>query len=260
MSFLLYSIGSFLAGLVSFMAPCTLPLIPAYFAYSGTSERSKVVSNTLFFGIGMALTFILLGVLAGSLGRIVLTYKKEVILISAILIIIFGLLSLLGKSFKIFNFNINYTDKTIKGSLIFGSLMGLIWSGCLGPVLGAILILAANTGTAFGGGLLLFIHSLGLLLPLFLFSLFLYKLPKDGKFWRFMKGRLLEFNFLGKKRYIHTTNLLTGILFILLGVIILLDLYFGFTKLILPSTTNLVFDIQDWIINTFKISSLRGFN
>ncbi len=253
MSFLLYAIGSFLAGLASFMAPCTLPLLPAYFAYSGTSEKNNILRNTIFFSLGLAFMFTILGVAAGTLGRFVLNYKRELILISGILVIIFGIMSLIGRSFYLFHKNINYNRKTKFGSFIFGMLMGLIWSGCLGPVLGVLLVLAANTGTSIGGGILLFIHSLGLLLPLFLFSLYLHKLPKNGKFWTLIKGKVLEFKIFNRKFYIHTTNLLTGFLFILLGVIILSDLYFSFTKVLSPSFTNLIFDIQDWIVTTFKI-------
>ncbi len=248
----MYSVAAFLSGVLSFMAPCTLPLLPAYFGYAGSSERKKTIRNTLFFMLGLASMFTILGIFAGSLGRFALMYKRDLMIISSLFLIIFGSLSIIGKGIKFDNVKIKY-KRTPVGSILFGAFFGLIWAGCIGPVLGFMLVLAANTGTALAGGLLLFIHSLGLLFPLLLFSLFLSKLPSKGKFWRFMKGKLFHFKIFKKDFYVHSTNLITGSLFLFLGVLMFFEATFGVTNSLFPDLTELVFDLQNKIVEVFKL-------
>ena len=250
--FLFFSVAALLSGMLSFMAPCTLPLLPAYFGYAGTSDRKETVRNTFYFMLGLAGMFTLLGVLAGSLGRFALNYKRELMLASAVFLVIFGVLSVIGKGIKLTKMRMNYKRSRI-GSIIFGAFFGMIWSGCIGPVLGFMLVLAANTGTAFTGGLLLFIHAIGLLLPLLFFSLYLSKLPQNGKFWKFMKGKLYHFKMFGKEYYIHSTNLMSGVLFIVLGTLLYLEAMFGVTKFLFPDLTNWVFTIQNKIVEVFNL-------
>lgn len=248
----LYVIAAFLAGVLSFLAPCTLPLLPAYFAYAGTSTPENSKRNTFLFALGLATTFTLLGVLAGSLGRFTLLYKREVMVVSGIFLIIFGALSIIGKGINATKKKITF-KRTPLGSFIFGGVFGLMWSGCIGPIVGFMLVLAANTGTAITGGLLLFIHAMGLVLPLLLFSAYLAHLPHDGKVWRFMRGKLFEVKLGKKPYYIHSTNLLAGTLFVILGIILVFDAYYGFTKAIFPGITGWIFDVQDWIVTTFNV-------
>jgi cytochrome c-type biogenesis protein len=249
---ILYSIAAFISGVLSFMAPCTLPLLPAYFGYAGTSSKKETVRNTWFFMLGLAAMFTLLGVLAGSIGRFALMYKKELMIVSGIILIIFGTLSIIGKGLKQFNPKIQY-KKTPFGAFIFGGLFGVVWAGCIGPVLGFMLVLAANTGTAITGGLLLFIHALGLLFPLLLFSLFLSKLPQNGRFWKLMKGKLFEIKIKNTVHYIHSTNIITGVLFVLLGIFLIGEATLGITKALFPQLTEWIFGMQDRIIEVFRL-------
>ena len=247
---LIYSMVAFLAGMLTFLAPCTLPILAAYFAYSGTSDRKQITINTILFGTGLAIVFTSMGIFAGSIGGTILTYKREIVYIFGTLMILFGFMSIFEKSFKSFNLNIKI-KKTKLGSVIFGGVFALTWTGCVGPILGFMLVMAANTQTAFSGGLMLLFYSLGIILPLILLSLFLDKLPKDGRFWKIMKGKEYTFSLGKKKIHVHSNNLITGILFIIFGLMLLTNFsYFMINAF--PGITEIIFDLED------KISLLMG--
>src|SRR3990167_8635263 len=93
MTLLFYILAVFLAGVITFLAPCTLPLLPAYFACTAQSGRSTLIRNVLFFALGLSVVFVLLGIFAGTFGGFLLTYKKEVIYFFGTLLIIFGVLT-----------------------------------------------------------------------------------------------------------------------------------------------------------------------
>lgn len=249
---ILYGIVALVAGMLTFMAPCTLPILPAYFAFSTTSQRSKVTHNTMFFALGLATVFTILGVAAGSVGRLVLNYKREVVYVFGTIIILFGVMSILGKNIKLFSAHIK-TNKSPWGSFVFGGLFGLTWSGCIGPVLGFMLVLAASTQTVIGGGLLLFLYAMGLVFPLILLSLYVDRLPKDGKVWTLLKGKLFEIKFNKKAYYIHSTNLISGILFISLGMFLILEAKYALTSLFPYSLTEWVFDAQGALVEMVKV-------
>ncbi|PIN74864.1 hypothetical protein COV18_05590 [Candidatus Woesearchaeota archaeon CG10_big_fil_rev_8_21_14_0_10_37_12] len=244
METLLYILVAFIAGIFTFLAPCTLPVLPAYIAYAGTSEHKKVTTNTLFFGFGLATIYTLLGVAAGTIGKFILSYKQELVYVFGFLLILFGILSITGKNFKLTKPITQQRKRTKLGAYLFGGAFGLTWSGCIGPVLGFMLILAANTKTMFTGGLLLFIYSLGLVFPLILFSVWLDKLPRDGKIWCILHGKLFELK-LGKKSfYVHSTNILSGILFISLGLLFIFNVPYALTNTF-PGITEFIFDLED---------------
>jgi len=248
---LLYCIVAIVAGMLTFMAPCTLPILPAYFAFSTTSGRSQVTSNTMFFALGLASMFTVLGVAAGTVGRLVLNYKREIVYIFGAIIILFGVMSILGKNIKLFKTQLKSSRKPWE-SFVFGGLFGLTWSGCIGPVLGFMLILAASTQTVIGGGLLLFMYAMGLVFPLILLSVYIDRLPKEGRVWTLLRGKLFEIKINKKKYYIHSTNLISGILFISLGVFLILEANYALTSLLPYSLTEWVFDAQDALMEMVK--------
>jgi len=222
---LLLSLLVFIAGVLTFLAPCTLPILPAYLVFSAQPSKTKTLFKTLAFGIGVGLVFVLFGVLAGSLGTLLA----------------------LNKCKGIPGFTVQSSpSRSLAGSFLFGIIFALSWSGCIGPVLGFVLVLAANTQTAIGGGVLLLIYAFGLLLPLLLVSLFIDKLPRNGRFWRFMKGKVLT---IGSWK-IQSTELITATMFILLGIIFL----FGIDKLL--ATSSIISDIfafEENLAKTFNI-------
>jgi len=248
--FVLFMFAAFIAGILTFMAPCTLPVLPAYFAYSSNSQHRNVTRETIYFGLGMAGMFTILGITAGSLGKVILIYKREIVYLFSSLFIIFGVLIASGKKITLFP---NLAGRKGLRSLGFGTMIGLTWTGCIGPVLGFMLILAAQTKTLIGGGLLLFIYALGLVFPLILLSMYFDRLPLDGRFWKFMQGKILSYTLFGKTYHVHSTSLLSGILFVFLGVTLLINITYGFVNIFPDYLTQLVFHMEDWIFTLFGL-------
>ena len=209
----------FIAGVLTFLAPCTLPILPAYLSFSNRPSKVSTTLRTCMFGLGLMLIFLLFGLLAGSIGKLLVDYKRIVALLSGVLFIVLGIFTLLGKSIPGFSINIQ-PAKTLWGSFVFGVIFSLSWSGCIGPVLGFVLVLAANTQTAFIGGLLLLVYALGLLLPLLIVSVFIDRLPHNGKVWKMLKGRIINVG----GWHVQSTELITGIMLILLGIIFITGL------------------------------------
>jgi cytochrome c-type biogenesis protein len=168
---------AFFAGLISFLSPCVLPLIPGYISYiSGTSfdkikdeKRNLVIIKTIFFTLGFSFVFIALGSTASFIGRFFLVYSDVFRLMAGIIIIFFSLY-LIG----IFNFNFMNKDIRIftnqySNNLTFpffvGAAFGFGWTPCIGPILGSILTLAAIEENINKSILLLSFYSLGLAIP-----------------------------------------------------------------------------------------------
>ena len=209
---------SFLAGLISFLSPCVLPLIPGYISYiSGTSfnniknkKRNLVVLKTIFFALGFSLVFIALGSTASFIGNFFLT-NSEVFRIFAGVIIIFFSLNLIG----IINFNFmnkdiriftNQYSNNLTFPLILGAAFAFGWTPCIGPILGSILTLAALEDSINESILLLSFYSLGLAVPFIISGILI------DRFFLFSK------NF---KKYMLAVSKVGGIILLLTGIAIL---------------------------------------
>lgn len=205
---------AFLAGLVSFVSPCCLPLVPMYLTYlTGTSVdelsgqvttavRRRVIVNALAFIAGFSAVFIALGLGASSMGQFLRDNMTLVRQVSAIVVVAFGLhmmgflrLSFLEREARI---SVLPGRAGVRNSMFIGAAFSAGWSPCLGPVLTAILLLASQTGSVATGGLLLAAYSLGLAVPFFLAALslgwFLRWLPRIQRHLpkvRFASGALM---------------------------------------------------------------------
>ncbi|MCA9996430.1 MAG: cytochrome c biogenesis protein CcdA [Anaerolineales bacterium] len=193
--FIILAVLSFLAGILSFVSPCTLPVLTAYFAFAFQSDRSKIASNTLAFMIGLATTFSLFGAAGFFLGRYLLQNQQVILLVGGAVIILFGVLSLLGGGF---GGTAKFSDQTrstdMRGSFLFGLTFAVGWSSCVGPILGSVLTLAAQTSSVWRGMMLLFIYTLGLGLPLLLVSTFFGRMSRKSLFWRILRGKGWEWH------------------------------------------------------------------
>jgi cytochrome c-type biogenesis protein len=180
-----FALSAFVAGLLMFLAPCTLPLVPAYLGFiSGVSSKDieekkegvnkKIFWNGFFFILGFSTVFILFGVLAGFAGRQLVQYQSVLVKIGGALVVFFGLF-LLG----VFKLPFLQSDKKIPlpkfikpgnpvSSFVVGATFSVGWSPCVGPILGSILLLAGTQGTILSGAILLAIFSLGMGLPFLL--------------------------------------------------------------------------------------------
>ena len=180
-------IAAFTAGLVSFLSPCVLPLVPGYISMiSGASVQDlkaggdagmlrKVLLHSALFITGFSLVFISLGASATWLGQVLLSYKPVLYKIAGIVIILFGLhmtgLLKIPLLYRDARFHSAGKAATPGGALVIGSAFAFGWTPCLGPIIGAILTLAANQQTILAGMILLAVYSMGLAVPFLLTSL-----------------------------------------------------------------------------------------
>ncbi|MBI4475379.1 MAG: cytochrome c biogenesis protein CcdA [Acidobacteria bacterium] len=215
--------AAFLAGLISFLSPCVLPLVPGYLSIisgfsldqlkdeqkQGVLKRS-VVLNSVMFIIGFSITFITLGASATVLGQFLMSRMQLLYRIAGLIIIIFGL-HLTG----IFKINFLYQDKRLHnvgkprgmwGALVLGLAFAFGWSPCIGPILAGILAIAGTKQSVLQGVLLLAVYSAGLGVPFLLTSLGL--------------NRFLSF-YSRFKRHFHAVEVTSGVLVMAVGVLIL---------------------------------------
>ena len=231
---------SLLAGLISFLSPCVLPIVPPYLAYmSGISLDSSAVKSNLkvvivaaFFVMGLSTVFLILGVAASSFGILLLGYKDLLTTIAGLLIMCFGLHFLGIVRIPLLNREVRF-DVGDKGGSFFGAyLLGLAfafgWTPCIGPQLGAILSLAASEASLYKGMILLSFYALGLGIPFLIVAAFLSK----------MGNTLLLFK--------QNFELIERVMGLLLWTVGLLMLSGGFT------------DLSFWLLETFPYLGTLG--
>jgi len=213
-------IPSFFAGLLTFLAPCTLPLVPGYLAFisgTGTIEdreknRGKIFWNGVAFVIGFSLVFIVLGTIAGLIGSAFAPYQIWLSRIAGASIIVFGLfmigilkIPLLNQEQRLKAPRI-FKRGNLAGSFLFGSAFSLGWTPCVGPILGSILLLASAGATALEGALLLATFSLGLAVP---FLLIAFSISRAERY-------------LAKiSKYLNMVSVVGGIFLVILGTLVL---------------------------------------
>jgi uncharacterized protein YyaL (SSP411 family)/cytochrome c biogenesis protein CcdA len=229
-SLFILAIIAFLAGTLSFLSPCTLPILPAYFAQGFHAGKGEIVKNTVFFFLGLATIFSLFGMGATLIGSMLRENRIIFTQAAAGVIIIFGVLEIFGKGFSGLNIYLKGSHRTPLGSYLFGCVFATGWSACIGPILASLLLLSATSGTILKGTSLLFIYALGLAAPLTLFSLFFDRI-KNKRFWNILRGRELSVSILKRKMYIHTTYLISGLILILLGILIFNDYLYKLNQL-----------------------------
>lgn len=211
----------FLVGIVSFLSPCTLPILPAYFAFTFQMRRDQVVLTTIAFFLGLATTMTILGASATAFGQLLYKYTDTITLVGGILVIILGITSLLGKGFS----GIKMLDRpsaTLAGSYLYGMTFAFGWTACIGPILGAMYtILLSTQGLAIlQGAILAFIYAMGLSLPLIIIATFFSRLGNGSKFWQMLKGKGFDLKIGSTTFYLHTTNIISGVLLIFMGALL----------------------------------------
>ena len=190
---------AFLAGIVSFLSPCVLPLIPGYISYiSGTSfnnlvdkKGDLVVVKTIFFTLGFSFVFIILGSTASFIGKFFLINSDIFRIIAGVIIIVFSLqligiinLKLMNKDARFFTGQYSHN---LAFPLLVGAAFGFGWTPCIGPILGSILTLAAVEENIYKSTLLLSFYSLGLAIPFIISGILIDKfLFFSKKFQQYM--------------------------------------------------------------------------
>lgn len=217
-------IPAFVAGILTFLAPCTLPLVPGYLGFiSGVSAqdlkdplksksaRRKIFLNGLLFVIGFSFIFILLGSLFGLGGSALVEYRLWLSRIGGIFVMLFGLFMIGVLRLPFLNIEKHLTGvKALKpgnptNSLIFGATFAFGWTPCVGPILGSILTLAAASATVGQGAFLLSVFSLGLALPFLLIA----------------GGIGSASNYIAKlSKYLNVISIVGGVFLIFLGILL----------------------------------------
>ena len=179
--------GVALAGLVSFLSPCVLPLVPPYLGYLGGTTIDelaaeggvprhvwrRVILASILFVLGFTTVFVGLGAGASLFGQLIQTYKRELEIVAGLIIILFGLHFLgifrIGLLYKEARYHgTHHHGVSYVGSYVIGLAFAFGWTPCIGPILATVLALAANEGSLATGVKLLFVYSLGLGIPFIL--------------------------------------------------------------------------------------------
>ena len=215
-------IAAFFAGLISFLSPCVLPLVPGYVSLisgAGVEELKaaqgqlmrRVMVNSVGFILGFSVVFITLGAISTEIGQVAARYKHPLSILAGVVIIIFGL-HLTG----IFKIKALYTDarlhsvkgsSTMIGAFVIGFAFAFGWTPCLGPILSAILVVASQEENVVRGIVLLTVYSLGLSVPFLLTSL--------------LMERFLKF-YSRFRSHMHALEIASGGLLIALGILLVI--------------------------------------
>ena len=174
---------------------------------------------TISFFLGLSFVFVILGMTASYIGIFLNSNLTIFSQIAGITIMFFGAYILTGKGFSGLKVK---QGKPVSyfGSFIFGGMLGLSWTPCVGPILVAILLLASTTSSILTGGTLLFFYAVGLAIPLLILSNYISKINKEGKIWKFIRGKIFRIRIADKLFLVHSTSIISGLLFIVLGYLI----------------------------------------
>ena len=204
---------SFLEGIITFISPCLLPMLPIYISYFAGQNtidgKNKALKNALGFVLGFTLLFVALGAFAGALGSFLKEYQTVVNIVSGIIVILFGL-NFMGVIRLPFINNVmqagNKSNSTgFWPSVMFGIIFSVSWTPCIGTFLGSALMLAANTGETIQGIFMLLSFSLGLGIPFIVSAVLIERLKST-------------FDFI--KRHYRAINIISGCLLVILGIVI----------------------------------------
>ncbi len=213
---------AFLEGIITFISPCLLPMLPiyiSYFAGGGERKTSKTLKNATGFIMGFTIIFVLMGALAGSFGQLLNKYNFIVNIITGLIVIFFGL-NFIGV-FKLNIFKGTQMAKTENlgffSSLLFGIVFSIGWTPCVGAFLGSALMMATSQGKVVEGIIMLLLYSLGLGIPFFLCAVLIDKL----------RG---AFNFI--KKHYKIINIICGSLLIIVGVLMATGIFGKFIALL----------------------------
>ena len=235
-----------LAGFVSFLSPCVLPIVPPYLAYmAGTSPAAmgggddadadadrRVIRAALFFVLGLSTVFLLMGFAASAIGRVFLSYQRELGIASGVVIFVFGLHFLKVIQIPFLFREARIDTKAVGGTMLGAYVLGLAfafgWTPCIGPVLGAILSMAAQEQSLVRALVLMGAYAAGLGIPFLIAAIFL------RRFMGIMGGL---------RRHMGLVEKVMGVMLILVGILLM---------------SNRFADISFWLLETFPILGTIG--
>ncbi len=215
---------SFLEGIITFISPCLLPMLPVYISFfMGEQEQNKyrTIKNAFGFVFGFTIIFLLLGVFAGSIGKLLIQHQTMVNLITGGIVIVFGLNSMnliridfLNRTKKA---NVCVKEHTFFSSMLFGMIFSIGWTPCVGAFLGSALMLAAQQGSVLQGAILLLFYALGLGIPFMVSAVLIHQL----------KGM-----FTWIKQHYDTITKISGVFLIIIGISMMSGLFQRFLAML----------------------------
>lgn len=232
-------LGSFLGGVLTLLSPCSVMLLPAFFAYAFAGPAAILARTGVFF-LGLATTLVPLGMLAGSLGVLIQQYRSEVVLVASIIVIVMGLVLLAGIPIPGLTKAQGLNSTSIASVYALGTIYGVA-GVCAGPLLGAVLTVAGAIGNPMAGGLLLLVFAAGMALPLLLLALLWTRMPAVQKIVRPREVKI--------GRWRNTwTGIIGGALTIAVGLLLLLtDGTASFGGIV---TASQQFALESWVLDS----------
>lgn len=203
---------TFLEGIISFISPCMLPMLPVYISYfaGNADKKTHTLARALAFVVGFTAVFSLLGLFAGSVGAFLSRYKTAVNIVSGIAVIIFGLSCLEVIRIPFFKgISGGYEVKGVLSAFIFGVIYSVSLTPCVGAFLGSALMLASASGSSLQGALLLAVYSLGMGIPFLVSAVLIEKLNTA---------------FMFIKKHYKVINTASGVFLIIMGAAIAMGL------------------------------------
>lgn len=210
-------LAAFLGGLLALISPCSALLLPAFFAYS-VDSAGRLLARTGIFYTGLATTLVPLGAAGSYAGRLFYGHRDLLVLAGGWLIVVLGVAQILGMGFasrRLASVSGRIRPTTAASVHALGLVYGLA-GFCAGPILGSVLTVAAVSGSPVYGGLLLAVYALGMAVPLFVLALLWERFDLGRRRW--LRGRTLR----AGRFELHTTSLLSGLFFVVLGTLFLL--------------------------------------
>ena len=214
---------AFLEGIITFISPCLLPMLPVYISYfaGGEDDQRKTLRNAFGFVLGFTIVFVSLGAFAGSVGSLLMEHKTVVNIVSGLIVIVLGLNFMGVFRIRILNttkkLDVNIRNTGFLRTVLFGIVFSIGWTPCVGAFLGSALMLASQRGSSLQGILMLVLYSAGLGIPFIVSAILIDKLK--GTF-QFIKTHYKIINFMAGAFLVLTGFLmLTGMFGYLLSAI-----------------------------------------
>lgn len=204
---------TFLEGVITFISPCLLPMLPIYISYFAgqdlKGEKKKTFINALGFVLGFTIVFVSMGALAGTVGGFLRKYQTVVNIVTGSIVILFGLnfIGLITIPFinNTKRIGIKTKEPNFFHSVLFGLIFSIGWTPCVGAFLGSALMLAASSGESFKGIIMLLCFSLGLGIPFIISAVLIDRLKKS-------------FDFI--KKHYRVINIVSGLLLVIVGILL----------------------------------------
>lgn len=216
---------TFIEGMVIFISPCMLPMLPIYFSYiigqETDNKNRKALVNSLGFVLGFTIVFVSLGAMAGTLGSFLIRYRTTVNIISGLFIVFLGLNFMGALRIPFLNRTMKLQTKRKGNSFLSSILLGLVfsigWTPCVGPLLSSALLQASSSGNVWNGVLLLLTFSMGLGIPFVVSSILVDRLKQ-------------AFDFI--KKHNRVINIVSGLFLVLVGVLMMTGVFGYFLNLV----------------------------